>query len=421
MRRYLPLLALLGLVLSGCSLGQPTPPDSVTDDGAALKGNVFSNQAGEVTYWFEYGTTTAFGTATPDRTIEFPEGTTASDPPVPVSETISGLEPGTTYFYRICTSPGVEPGSRGCVNQHETFTTAFTDTTVADFTAGTTGADTYVGATGTGDDGEVVLRPAVGEEFDGTSLPAGWTSSAWSDGGSVTFSGGTATIDGALLRTLTAFGSGRSLEFTGAFSGANFQHLGFGVDFDQDVSWAIFSTGSGPGFQARTNGPAVQNTDLGGSATDAHRYRIEWSAGQVRFFVDGVSVATHDVTLGDMRVAGSDFTVGGGGTTWHWARLSPYASAGTFTSRVFDSGQAGSDWTTLDAVTGTPSDTALTIETRSGDTATPDGTWSGWEAVGSGGTIASPDARHLQYRVALSPTDETRTPVVERVTLRVAP
>ena len=48
------------------------------------------------------------------------------------------------------------------------------DSTVADFAAGDRGADTYVGATGSGDDGEVVLRPTVGEEFDGSLLPAGW-------------------------------------------------------------------------------------------------------------------------------------------------------------------------------------------------------------------------------------------------------
>ena len=340
---------------------------------------------------------------------------------MPVSEAIGGLQPGTTYHYRICTSPGAAPGSRGCVNANHSFTTAVADTTVADFAAGTPGADTYVGATGAGTDGEVVLKPTVGEEFDGNAVPAGWQTSNWPSGGSVTVSGGVATVDGALLRTDAAFGAGRSLEFTGVFSGASFQHLGFGVDFDQDATWAIFSTFNVPGFFARTNGPAVEDTALAGSATDPHRYRIEWSADQVTFFVDGVSVATHDVSLGTMRLAASDFDGSEGAVTWHWARLSPYSSAGTFTSRVFDSGQAGSDWTTLDANTGTPTGTGVTIETRSGGTATPDGTWSGWEAVGSGGTIASPDARYLQYRLALSTTDQASTPVAERVTLHFAP
>ena len=89
----------------------------------------------------------------------------------------------------------------------------------------------------------------------------------------------------------------------------------------------------------------------------------------------------------------------------------------SFTSRVHDSGKAATDWTTLQAESATPAATGLTIETRSGDTATPDGSWSGWQALGADGAIASPDARYLQYRVALTTTDDKTTPAVERVTV----
>jgi lysophospholipase L1-like esterase len=40
-----------------------------------------------------------------------------------VSEPISSLAPGTTYHYRVCTSPGAQPGSRGCTPQDRTFAT----------------------------------------------------------------------------------------------------------------------------------------------------------------------------------------------------------------------------------------------------------------------------------------------------------
>jgi hypothetical protein len=46
---------------------------------------VSSNQGSEVLYWFEWGTTTAYGNVTPDRALDFPEGHNAEDPPVPVS------------------------------------------------------------------------------------------------------------------------------------------------------------------------------------------------------------------------------------------------------------------------------------------------------------------------------------------------
>ena len=113
----------MAIVVTGCSLGTPKPATDVTTGSATLNGTVYSNQSGEVLYWFEYGTTNQYGTKTPDRALEFPEGHAADDDPVPVSEPISGLAADTTYHYRICTSPGAQAGSRGCVKQDERFTT----------------------------------------------------------------------------------------------------------------------------------------------------------------------------------------------------------------------------------------------------------------------------------------------------------
>ena len=153
-----------------------------------------------------------------------------------------------------------------------------------------------------------------------------------------------------------------------------------------------------------------------------HRYRISWTGTTVEFFVDGTSVATHPVAIGgDMRPLGSDFNVGGGAATWHWVRMSPYAAAGTFTSRVLDSAAAGSDWTALAPETSEPAGAQASFETRSGDSATPGAGWSPWQPLGGLGSISSPDARHLQYRVALTTADTARTPAVERVTVRYRP
>ena len=234
------------------------------------------------------------------------------------------------------------------------------------------------------------------------------------------------TIDGALLRTDAFFPPARTLEFVGAFAAAEFQHLGFGVDLDQDPPWAIFSTGGGGlpvGLYARTNGAGTTNTAIPGvSSTVPHRYRIAWTASQVEFFVDGTSVATHPIALtGNMRPLGSDFNAGGGATTWHWVRMSPYQPTGTFTSRVLDSGGAGSDWTALVPERSLPGGTQASLETRSGESATPDGGWSPWQPLGGLGSIVSPNARYLQYRVALTTPDASRTPALERVTVGYRP
>src|SRR5207249_877425 len=84
----------------------------------------------------------------------------------------------------------------------------FTDTTAADFAAGTAGG-TYVSQTG---DGEVSLAPAAGAEFSGTALPSGWTGTPWSAGGTAGVSGGVLSVDGARASADALYGPGRSLE-----------------------------------------------------------------------------------------------------------------------------------------------------------------------------------------------------------------
>jgi hypothetical protein len=49
-----------------------------------------------------------------------------------------------------------------------------------------------------------------------------------------------------------------------------------------------------------------------------------------------------------------------------------------------------------------PVDTSITFETRSGNTASPDGTWSSWQSLGSGNIIQSPVAQYLQIKPILN-------------------
>ena len=97
--------------------------------------------------------------------------------------------------------------------------------------------------------------------------------------------------------------------------------------------------------------------------------------------------------------------------------MSPYASTGTFLSRVFDGGQAGTHWLTLARTASAPAPSTLDLATRSGNTATPDGSWSDWQAIGPGDGIASPDARYLQYRAVMATSDDTVTPTLARVAI----
>src|SRR5262249_48572704 len=135
---------------------------------------------------------------------------------------------------------------------------SFTDTTVADFGTGT-GTSTYVAQDA---NGELTLAPTAGAEFAGTALPADWSSTTWTTGGTATVSGGLLRVDGARAGSNTMFGPGSSLDFIATLSGAAFQNVGLGTDFNS-TPWAMFSTGSTGGvLYARTNTGVSSNDTL---------------------------------------------------------------------------------------------------------------------------------------------------------------
>ena len=75
------------------------------------------------------------------------------------------------------------------------------------------------------------------------------------------------------------------------------------------------------------------------------------------------------------------------------------------------------DWLDLSSTGTTPAGTTVQFATRSGNTPTPDGNWSGWAAVNS--PINSPNGRYLQYRATLTSIQPPYliTPILENVTI----
>jgi hypothetical protein len=66
---------------------------TVTDTAATLQGGVYPNGR-NTTYFWQYGATTSYGQTTPS-------GVASGTAPVAVTNTITGLSPGTTYHYRL--------------------------------------------------------------------------------------------------------------------------------------------------------------------------------------------------------------------------------------------------------------------------------------------------------------------------------
>ena len=310
---------------------------------------------------------------------------------------------------------------------------------VDDFAAGATGPSTVVDPSGSVKLGRLMKT----EGFDGSALPAGWAITSWDapPTGTATVAGGTLTANGARVTASRSYAAGQVLQFRATFGEATYQHLGFGnlTDGTADAStfadgpWAMFSTRDTAGtvLWARTlSGPTAQGgvvteTQLAADPKLPHDYRIEWSATEVTYFVDGapVAVATHPLAAPiatQMRPALSVSAAAGAALAVDSAGLVAYADSGTFTSRVSDAGDARAVWGKLTAATSPASGAGVAFATRSGNTPTPDATWSAYQPLGADNAIASPRGRYIQYQATLSTTDDRNTPSVDRVELSYA-
>jgi hypothetical protein len=291
------------------------------------------------------------------------------------------------------------------------------DDSPADFAAGTVPGTAWIVEPGT-----VALRhTTVADNFDGTTLgpPVGlpWAATLWDPAGSASVSGGSVTVNGARVSDAHVNGSdfydpGKVLEFRATFT-EPFENVGLGDTFGDDGPWAMFSTGGGSlpfGLYARTRdvdtgtGTRVfHDTLLTDSPTVPHVYRIEWTTSDVRFFVDGELRPTPPITIAKMRPVISDLTKDDASVKVDWLGMSiiPLATGGEFTSRVLDAGTAtGLTWGTLGA---TSTAAVPAIQTRTGNTPTPDSSWSSFQLLGVGGAIQSPSGRrYIQYTAALT-------------------
>jgi hypothetical protein len=335
--------------------------------------------------------------------------------------------------YRISLATS-DPGALPVVEQVELCYEAaipadcWLQTSVADFAG--CGLD-QVAVTEDDGSGELRLVPAFHDIFGGTVLDPQWESSGWGGGAyAPTVADGIMTHfnpgSGAYVRTPAEHGLGTSVAGLLKFDrggNATAGYLYFGFAGEGLVPWALFGTGyEGDSVYASLyDGAGPYVADLGADLLDAwHHYEIvRTAAGAFEWYVDGElrhTNDTHAIPPDPLRIyfSVSGGTPAGAAVAADWVRVDGYAvSPGIYTSCVFNSGQT-SDWLTLAWTGSAPPGTGVGFATRSGDTLTPDGTWSPWEAL-SGTDIVSPDANFIQCRAELSTTDAAVSPVVEEV------
>ncbi len=336
------------------------------------------------------------------------------------SITLMGLTANATYHYRVTSedgagNPTTEPAPPATLSFTMPGLTCFVDDLVADFEAGTTGADTYVAMT---DDGEVILRPTEGAEFSGSALPAGWQSEAWGTGGTATVASGKLTVDEAHAATTALFGPGTSLEFEATFRADDYQNIGFASDFAFNAPWVVIGRGTGAGSNLYARSSAGETLLSASLLNTPHRYRIDWNANSFVFYVDGVQLATFNLTVGtSMVVQVSDDGPAANGIALdaNWLRITPYAAAGTFTSRAYDAGDTAT-WGVISWTAESPAGTTVALAVRTGNTATPDGTWTEFNPVTQGATVGGA-SRYIQYQADLATSDTRVTPVLADVSV----
>jgi hypothetical protein len=308
--------------------------------------------------------------------------------------------------------------TRATVNIVDNDSTTLVTRTAADFAAGTLEGGAHIAQQW---DGELILRPALSDEFLGPSLPAGWPNTALTAGGGSVVVNGMVNVDGAALLGPSMYGSVKNLEVSATFRQAPGQTIGFGVTDALVAPMAMFVLDGNLQLVARTlNGAAIFESPIAGVdwLGIPHRYGINWNAGNVQFLVDGVVVMTHTTAWGaaQMRPVLRDGAAGDGALTVDWLRMSPYATPGTYTSVVFDAvGPAA--WTKLTLAAVAATGTTQTLWFRSGNSPDPnDGTWTAFAAPGTGGVLTA-TGQYGQYQIRQATTAVARTPTAKDVTL----
>lgn len=196
---------------------------------------------------------------------------------------------------------------------------------------------------------------------------------------------------------------------SGAYGANGVAGAGGGIIFIKTNSMSIAGTvksdgGVGTGDWQSSNGGAGA-VYISGSSINIGTNLVSVSGGG-----DGGSGSNVN---GNIYLVGT--VVGSSAPTYTNVSL-PYVATGVFTSGVMDTG-SHQLFTTFDYATTIPANTLITMDARSGNSATPDGTWTAWQVgiANNGSLVNLGSNRYVQYRANLSNTSTSVTPSLDSI------
>ena len=132
----------------------------------------------------------------------------------------------------------------------------------------------------------------------------------------------------------------------------------------------------------------------------------------MQYFVDGILKATVvKAIVREMRPVVSDLHADGTAVKVDWLGVGAVPAHGQRSPRASSTrATPASIW---GALTATPSGAGAAIQTRTGNTATPDSSWSAFQSLGAGGAVQSPAGRYIQYQATL----DDATPTLDKVSI----
>jgi hypothetical protein len=128
----------------------------------------------------------------------------------------------------------------------------------------------------------------------------------------------------------------------------------------------------------------------------------------------------HGVITCMLRRSDGSVLIGAGDPGKLYSLTTTYATKGTFESQVFDAGMI-SRWGAIRWNGDTPEGTKVSLAVRSGNTKTPDDTWTDWsveQVDPQTAVVPCPASRFVQFRATLESARADLTPTLRAVTVR---